>query len=244
MGAAIGGSGPFSGAAGSLLAPWTKIVIADAIDDPGTFTTTGTGYDGDMYQIAQAGDITLVQGWQANWPGWSVPLLDWVPGFNPDTESLDLGLEIGAMPLSTAKYGWWLGIVDGPIATRASIASAAGIIVFPNSAVNTNGGLMGATVAGSSNTLATSGGVTAVRARLRWLDVASPTCRVTAECSRSVGGDADVPGVAAIGAAFSSDPANWRIAWGSVHYAAVTGTPVLRAAPYVRRVKDSGRPFP
>ena len=236
------------GGGGSSASAWTQLTAVEqasnAVSDPGAFTAAGTQFVGGDFTWVMAGDILVVSGYQTNWAGWSYPLLSLYPDFDPDTDELELGVEVTAMPLSTAKYGLWFGVTDSAIDTRASITAAGGVHVFPNSAVNTNGGLIAAAATGSSNTLATSGNVTDARGRFRWLDTASPAVRVTADCSRSTGGDADIPGVAAIGASFGATLANWRVVIGHVHLIATTGTPTLGARLWHRRLRTAGVPFP
>lgn len=231
------------------VAEWTQLTqveqASNAIDDPGAYTTTGTAFDGDTFTWVMTGDAAVVSGYQHNWAGWSIPLLTLIPDFTIGTHELELGLEILSMPLSLAKYGFQFGLCDGPIGTRASIAAAGGLAVFPNSATNTNGGLIGPLGLGSNNGLAASSvGVTEIRSRKYLVNSTTPAIRVTGSCSRTSGGDADVPAAGAIGASFAGALADWRVFIGHAHLIGTSATPTLIARLWYRGFESSGLPFP
>jgi hypothetical protein len=233
---------------GSSTVSWRQLTSVEqassAVDDPGAMTTTGTAFDGDQFTITPAPAFaSLIDGYQEGWAGWSIPLLTLYPDWAIATDRLELGLELVSFPLSTAKYGWLFGVTDTAIGTRASIANAALVHAFANSATNVNAGYLGAAGTGSSTAIATGGTVTAVRAHIAWEE--SRSAKLTAECSGGTGGiTPDVSTLGGVIGPFGATLADWRVVIGAIHVSAVAGSPVLSARLWHRRLRTAGRPFP
>lgn len=228
----------------SIASDWTLLSTVEqasnTISDPGSFTTTGTNFDGQTFTWKMAGDTTQVDGWQENWAGWSQTITTLYPDFNSDTDEIELGVEVANMPLTTAKYGIFVGVCDTAITTRGSINAAGGTIIFPNSATNINAGVIGSTGLGSNVNITTSSVlVNVMRCRVRWLDQSLPEIRTTGDCSRSSGGDIAITSLGATGSAFGATVDNWRLIIGHCHVSAVSGTPTLSCRVYHRRLRTA-----
>jgi lysophospholipase L1-like esterase len=182
------------------------------------------------------GDATQVDGYQENWKGFHIPLLTVYPDWNDATDELELLLEIGSLPMTTAKYGIWFGLIDDTYANKAT-ADGVGMTVFPNSTTVIQTSQTGAT----SNASATNNGtnlnvVSHVAQRIRW--TAGGVVRTVASAKRfSDDDDVTIAGTASITMGAAS---NRRICAGFVHVSATTGTLVMSGRIYVRRSRTSG----
>jgi lysophospholipase L1-like esterase len=182
------------------------------------------------------GDTTQIDGYQENWAGYDVSLLSLYPDWDDSTDELELLLEIASMPLTTAKYGMWFGLIDSAYADRAT-ANGVGITVYPNSTTITQTSQTGAT----SNSSATNNGtnlnvIEHIYQHITW--TAAGVARTSGMASRfSDTQDVTIAGTASVtmGAA-----ANRRICIGHVHVSAVSGALTLGARVYVRRIKTKG----
>jgi len=238
-------SGYFTGApvalAGGASVPAFDLITGwGSLNDPGARTTTGTAHDGSGgLTFVMAGDVVQYDGWQETAPDFDVLLTDLYPDWSDETDRFEWCMNIGAMPLSTAKYGLATWFRDANSAGRGT-ANGTGLLIYPNSTTVVNAAQAGPT--GAAVTAAANGSNTNVPSQVYGsvtFDSAGVP-RVTGRVQRtSDQGEIVLAGTApaALGAA-----ANRRFCCAVVHVSVTTGTPTLAASVYSRRVRTTG-PF-
>ena len=216
-----------------LITGWGALNDAAAQGDTGTAMVAGTGTI-----VTKAGEVTVIDGYQESWVGWDVALLDVFADWSDTTDRLELLLEVAAMPLTTAKWGFGLFVGDNTYANRAT-AAAKGAILFPNSTTITQAGEIGAAANQTANNNGTNTNLaTQLYASLTWDSAGVPRLvgRVQRQTDQGEINVVQTP-AAAMGAA-----ANRRICLAGLHYAAVGAASTISARAYARRIRTTG-PF-
>ena len=228
---AVGGGSPTP--AYQLITGWGSLNDADAQADTGSGMSAGT-----WTIVTKVAYTTQVDGFQESFSGYDIPLTTLYPDWSDATDRLDLCLELAAMPLTTAKWGFSAFVGDQAYASRASMIGK-GVVIYPNSASITQTAEAGATApAGAVNNGTNLNVVSQVYASLTWDSGRIP--RVIGRTKRTTD-EQELTLVASPGSAMGV-VATRRIYLAALHVSAVGGTVTASARLYARRLRTSG-PF-
>jgi len=118
-----GGEGPMA---------WQQLLEMEQseADDPSAILTTKTLTDGEFRAVFGA-SVVAFDGYRENCPGWSVPLLELYPDFDPSVHVLELAADWRApgqftLPGSNTGAGLFLGVSDRAWTDRANMNAAWG----------------------------------------------------------------------------------------------------------------------
>jgi hypothetical protein len=112
---------------------WQQLLEVEqgsAPSDPSAVLTTGTFADG-QFRAVFGSTTTAYDGYRENIPGWSVPLLDLYPDFDPAVHLLELAADWRSpgqfgLPGSNTGAGLFLGVFDRAYTDRANANAALG----------------------------------------------------------------------------------------------------------------------
>jgi hypothetical protein len=229
---------PSSGG-GSSGAAWTRITGWGAYQDPSSLATGGYEDTDGTVVLPLSTSMGQIDGITEAWPGFGKRLTDVFPDWTDATDTIELFLEIAAMPMPTSmhKAGVFAAVASAAPSGRAS-ATAAGACVYPNavSAVNLaqmNSATLNTGFGAGTNLLVPTG----MFARV---DFASDgTMRIVPYVRRSDGTFSSSPALIATAVAGPADPDD-RFLWiGGMRVSATATAAVVAARLYARQIRSS-----